>query len=456
MPTNKSNFSRYKIPDNLDPSGICCISVPVPNDREYIAQFMGAIWRMSLQTHYERDDAHSAVTVAAIWRQIWEDMQVSGCCQPGIGQVVINSQINLEIQVYLTTLWDIYVAAGLDIEIAWPDTPDDYDSDPGDVGDAVAQRSRALCIAVESMVNEMCNRALNWMESQVPEAAALIAAGVALPWVSTPFVLGAFFVGGFIAGEVVQELIRQEYRDYLTCGIVDALTGADSNSFAAWEGSMDSLPVRPPPAQNPAQGLARDLIERWMRTQINNKQNYLSFIQTLNLSMTTAEHLSDTDCVCNEGWEVSWAGGFNEAGDWTPLPYTTGWPVTTYNAPEDRWEGTCVTNAVVGARVRIQFPSTTITRVRVSSEWGSVRVTAFQNTDIWGIFDPPGVPPYVIHECGHGTGVGSHVCDTGAIVEVLEEINIRSAAGVFGCPNPAAWSYITKIIINGTGTNPFA
>lgn len=299
-PTAGSGASRYKIPDNLDPSGICCITVPVPNDREYIAQFMGAIWRMSLQTHYERDEGHSAVTVAALWRGIWKDLQVSACCGNLINDVTINIELNTQAAIYLFELNQLYIAAGLDVDVAFPGIPALYDSDPGDAGAEIAQRNRALCLAVESLVNTIFNRAISWLQSQTEEVAGLLVGAVAIPWISTPFTVGAIIIGLVAAGEVLQELVRPAYRAYVACGIFTALKGEDPNLKQKFFEAADNLPARPPPPENPLQDAARDVIEIWLRSQLNNTENYLSFVKDLRAAMDMAVSLTDQDCGCLE------------------------------------------------------------------------------------------------------------------------------------------------------------
>lgn len=327
-PTAGSGASRYKIPDDLEPSGICCISVPVPNDREYIAQFMGAIWRMSLQTHYERDAAHSAVTVAAIWRGIWEDLQVSGCCGVTINDITIDTQINVQMAAYLFELNQLYIAASGNIYTAWPETPLNYDTDPGDSGPEVAQRNRALCLAVESFVNETFNRALSFIFSLTDEVMGLVIAGVAVPFVPVYAVVGGLIGLGAIAAEVAQELARDAYRAYMVCAMFEALQGASTNSKAAFFGAADNLPARPPPPQSVFQDAARNTIETWFRSQLNNTENYLGFIKALNAAMGMALPLTDQACGCLaiEGVEI----------EITPSELYTVEPVLTKLAGE-RW-----------------------------------------------------------------------------------------------------------------------
>lgn len=303
MPKNKSNFSRYKIPDDLAPLGICCISVPVPDDPEWLAQFMGAIWRMSLQTHYERDDAHSAITVAGKWREIWEEVNMAGCCD-GVADGSNNiTLINIQNQLLIQQWNETWIAAGLVITAVFPSTPDFYDSDPGDAGPEVAQRNRALCLAVNSWVDELFNRGLQLAEEAGLSIAAGIGAGIVIPFVPAYMVLGGFVAAAFALAELVQELSRSAYRDYVKCGMYDAMIGVSTASPTGFAESWDNLPPRPPPPENAAQDIARDVIEAWARSQLNNTDNYLGFIQTLNLAMGIASSLTDEDCQCTATWE---------------------------------------------------------------------------------------------------------------------------------------------------------
>ncbi len=298
-PTAGSNFSRYVIPDDTNPSGICCICVPVPDDRQWLAQFYGAIWRLSLQTHYERDAAHSGKIVAAKWREIWMEIQDMSCgCEPSITDISITTQINMTTQLYLFELKQLYIAAGLDIDIAFPLTPDSFDTDPGDVGSEITDRDRALCIAVEAWVNETFNRALAYIQGQQEEIAAVIAIGLAMPSISTKVVVGAFIVVGTVAGQIILELADDAYREYIACGIYNELKGKDTNSPPAFYAAADSLPARPPPPQSAIQDIARDLIETWLRSQLNNLENYLGFIDMLATAMTVAATVDDNFCSC--------------------------------------------------------------------------------------------------------------------------------------------------------------
>ncbi|KKL71035.1 hypothetical protein LCGC14_2098970, partial [marine sediment metagenome] len=152
MPKPGSNFSRYVIPDDLDPESICCVSVPVPDDPQWRAMFLGALWRLSLQTHWERDDNQSAKIVAARWREIFHEVSNNmGTCTPS--DAIIRRTINADFRLALNVE---FTANGLD-GIA-PDRPDTFfDQDTGDAGDDVQRRSNALCNACIDFVNTIAD-----------------------------------------------------------------------------------------------------------------------------------------------------------------------------------------------------------------------------------------------------------------------------------------------------------
>lgn len=223
---------------------------------------------------------------------------MAGCCGITINDITIQTQVNTTVQMYLFELNQLYIAAAFDIDVAFPETPDDFDFDPGDVGPEVAQRNRALCLATESFVNETFNRALAYLQSQTEEVAGVIALGVAIPFVPVYAVIGAFIGVGVLAGNVVLQLANEDYRNYISCAMFDELKGKDTNNRDAFFESADNLPARPPPPENPLEAAARDLIEIWLRSQLNNLENYLGFIKTLNLAMGMAVSVTDNNCVC--------------------------------------------------------------------------------------------------------------------------------------------------------------
>lgn len=67
------NKNKAGIPANLTPLGTRCIPVNVPDDVEYISLFLGALARLSKQSLYDRDAAHSAKVVASTWDAVYQE-----------------------------------------------------------------------------------------------------------------------------------------------------------------------------------------------------------------------------------------------------------------------------------------------------------------------------------------------------------------------------------------------
>jgi len=303
-PTVGSNLSRYPIPDDLDPSGFCCVSIPVPDDPQWRAMLLGAIWRLSLQTHWERDAAKSAKTVAARWREVWREVSEMTCCsERPIDIAIQNTVLNTQISIYMQTIRQMWIDNSENVQLAFYQVPDNFDSDAGDAGPDIALRDAALCIAATSYVAELFNRGMRLLLGQTEEALAIGAAAIQLsaplPVIGQIIVVGGIILVGVSGVTVYQQLANAEYRNYIACGIYEALRGSATSSFEDFEQALDNLPSRPPPPQTTPENIARDAIETWARSQINNIDNYLSFVRNLNAAMDYAQSTGG-GCACSQ------------------------------------------------------------------------------------------------------------------------------------------------------------
>lgn len=441
MPTAGSNFSRYKIPDEINPPGVCCICVPVPDSREYRAQFHGAIWRMGIQSHYERDTAHSAKLVAAVWRKIWEDLQVSDCgCSPLAGSQDL-TLINIQNQTLIQAWFEIWVEADLDITAVFPATPDLFDSDPGDAGDEVAQRTRALCLAVNSWVDELMNRGLSYAREAGVAIGSAVSTGFALPSVPTWLVVGSLVTSSFALSELAGELQDTPYRRYLICGMLEALTGTTTGTPTSFAASWDNLPARPPPPESVFEDVARDAIEAWGRSQLNNADNYLAFVKTLNIAMGVASSISDAECVCTSDWEHTFDFTIDEQG-WTAF-VTGAFTQAAYHpgigwkngAPGTHSPGLIQLNAPAFAQRLITFVEFTLDSPLIDP--GSVVQVRMPNVGGAEFADDPdAMGDTVIEVRVNANGTGMWVS--------TDNFNFNTYTGT-----------IIKLVVSGEGTDPF-
>lgn len=406
---------------------------------------------MSIQSHYERDDAHSGALVAAKWRAIWLEVQTDmGCCTESTPTKIINYDIrNTNIKLLMFQLRQLYFDASLDVTVAFPLAPANFDTDPGDAGDEIADRERALCLAAESFVDELMNAGMQWLEVAARDIIPVATGALVLPSVPTLVVTTIGITLLVFGASAYIQMAHEGYRDYLACAMFEELKGEAITSKAAFDAVFDNLPSPRPQPETPEVDVTRDLIEKWARSQVNNLDNYLAFVSNLDSAMNIASTLTDEDCECSGVWEHSWLGGFNESGDWDFVEFNPGYALTTYNAAEDRAEGTCVEDATVGAKLEITLVATTITQIRFDAAWLSTRVTSANESQVWVNDDFPNR-----YELAHGTGEGSHLMDTGPISISCTSIILRSAAGCNDC-GLSDYAYIGKITINGTGANPF-
>lgn len=297
MPTPESNKSRYVIPDDTSPSGIRCVTVPVPDDPQWIAQFLGAIWRLSLQTHYERDEAKSGTIVAARWRQVWNEVQMALCgCGAGGDIIRINTVNNFRFNIQ-----NVFNVSGLD-GVA-PDRPDDkWDADTGDAGDEVQQRQNALCLAVLDYVHTIAED--SWRRA-VGMSILDVATTFPITFLASP-INGLIYWGALalLTKARIDALNSQSVRETIACCLKEALEGIVI-SEASFNTALNGCGF----AGGSDEELAREIIVESMQDQTN----WLLFVRSLGAYFNAAG-AGAADCPCdgfthtfdftaeNDGW----------------------------------------------------------------------------------------------------------------------------------------------------------
>jgi hypothetical protein len=73
----RKGFPRllYELPDVVNPEDHICFQIQVPNDKKHIAAFRGALWTLASALYWQDDEAHTAKEVAAVWREIWDNLE---------------------------------------------------------------------------------------------------------------------------------------------------------------------------------------------------------------------------------------------------------------------------------------------------------------------------------------------------------------------------------------------
>lgn len=70
---------KFPLPQNIAPEESVCIQVMVPADTEWLAVFWGWFWTLCSARNHQDDPSHTAMVVAAAWREIYEQARASEC-----------------------------------------------------------------------------------------------------------------------------------------------------------------------------------------------------------------------------------------------------------------------------------------------------------------------------------------------------------------------------------------
>jgi len=380
---------------------------------------------------------------------------MAGCCAGGAQQNVNIYIKQLQIQAYMQTLMQLWVSSALDVQVAFFQVPDFFDSHPADVGDAVQDRTRALCLATQSWVDQLLNDAMEWIEDSAVGVTAIGIGAVIIPTIPTIIAGAAFAAAALALSALYEQANDPAYREYLACAMFNALKGVSISNRTEFANSWDNLPPRPPPPEFPDQDLARDAIEAWGRTRLNNTENYLAFVKQMDAAMGVAQELTDSDCPCLSDWSHSWLFGNGNQGDIAVDSFCN--IIGSYNAIDDRWESLvtvppgCLDSGAVSIKLTIP-PGSNVTEARMRfaqhNEQVFGRWVKISSVDDWL------QPGHVVHAEVLLSGVETDRLLTttvapGAATELFFSVMNRQTSGTSGR------SKILQITLEGTGADPF-
>src|SRR5207253_5740235 len=81
--------SRWPLPQSV-PLGNLCVIVPVPNELYHIGAFLGAMFELAKPYSWANDNAHTAISAAAVWRDIFNSLKLELCsdfiCSPNVDE----------------------------------------------------------------------------------------------------------------------------------------------------------------------------------------------------------------------------------------------------------------------------------------------------------------------------------------------------------------------------------
>jgi hypothetical protein len=77
------SIEGYKLPANVDPPGDLCLTIRIPNDPAYVQAVIGALYDTTLWISWQRDAAHTGIRAARKMKPRWfEAVQSIGLCEP--------------------------------------------------------------------------------------------------------------------------------------------------------------------------------------------------------------------------------------------------------------------------------------------------------------------------------------------------------------------------------------
>lgn len=323
---------------------------------------------------------------------------------------------------------------------------DRYDGTPGSVngsapttnfnGDGSSAREDALCMAVRAYVEKQAHDA-------AIQAGFVLAGTVLLTVAVSATILGgivggvAVITSGIALAKYVEAANDREAQKRVICDLTDRLKG-QTVTEATFVSVLTGLP---------SSGDPDFAIYNTLRDGAGRRENYLFFLDLLGEAYDVAQ-AGGNDCPCDDEWcyEFDFTvsdGGFSLAANSVGRPYGEyvaglGWRQTSYpDSPNERAAGI----------VRLISVQTTITSVSIYTavEPWSMGVSHLPNIITLGY------PSALSHDFR---------IITGALPEVnLTNLDWQNAQSllldVYNPSHADRWTTITRVVVRGTGINPF-
>ena len=89
--SKRTSTARYTLPLEVDPPTRVCFQIEVPNDIYHIGAFLGQIYALSRAFSWGNDASHTALDVARVWRDIFDNLK-PGCPQPASGSAGVDTE----------------------------------------------------------------------------------------------------------------------------------------------------------------------------------------------------------------------------------------------------------------------------------------------------------------------------------------------------------------------------
>lgn len=300
-----SENKGYILPEEIDPPRRC-VQLYIPGELNHQLAFWGALDELALWFNWQRDNDHTAIEVAHVWREVidlahalfnsdnpcpCEGDDMIECCEPileKLDQIIAlldaprQSDPIAQIE-FRQTISNILNAPGFEVSDLHPSAPDvSYTEGTGDI-DAFNERQSALChILWLAIIKHADALRADILSKGIPIAIELVLTG--------QFWLGAALA---IATSAAQELVRLALEDEgavrnVVCCMRDALIG-QATTKTNFQAAALSCEV----------GGNETLIGDALYQTFANDDNWGVFIRDLGEAFDMASDGQDLECPCD-------------------------------------------------------------------------------------------------------------------------------------------------------------
>lgn len=316
---------NFPIPENIH-APLCCLEIQVPDDPTWKSVVAGLLYELQYWFNWQRDDANSGKECAAVWKQVYLDIdwnlmacRNNDCCQqPAIIKRINPTTGNIEQSTDGGVTWTP-APGGLTSVIVQP-IPPVTSGVAGTKCDAATNVAGQVDVWINQVIVDF-DTAVSLTEFATAVLIAILAAVLTILSAGTLTAveaavlptLGAALVAAWGAGKVVFEAywttdIKDQILCAAFCNIGDDGSFTEAQFSAFWNKVNTDLPASPA------------------------KMLFMGFLSSVGMpglnSMAASGMSADadcSDCMCGDPCVIeNWTAGWWNAGVYTDPPYWGG------------------------------------------------------------------------------------------------------------------------------------
>lgn len=306
----------YPLPEVVNPDGVKCIVVKLPDDPAYIHAFWGQMDELARWRAWDRDDAKTGKDAASVmWQYLtWMEncsevgtvSECEFCCTETNellqeildalgasegGNSSVNTTLDILLQNNSTTIYNTYLGDWTDVHEDIPDTT--YTEDTGDEAGDEDKHEIVLCATIEGYTDTVwdTNQAALSFAREVLQmvAAGAIATGAVIP--------GLLILLGTVIWDAIDDELfaNDEAKKKVRCCMFSNLEDASPGDFGEFAASVEDCSFD----EQSDEGLLAGLIHSANITRVNHAL-FLLHMGRLWVAADDEQLHSIDNCVCQE------------------------------------------------------------------------------------------------------------------------------------------------------------